>query len=99
MNDRVTESDPQPAESPPPAAQTEQFLRIAVRQIRRLAILVGGLTVVLVGVVMFVTPGPGLVVVPIGLGILALEFAWARRLLKHVRERAARVRDEYWNKR
>jgi len=43
-------------------------------------------TVLLVGVVMIVTPGPAVVMIPLGLAILAIEFAWARRLLKRVRE-------------
>ncbi len=52
-----------------------------LKQIRRLVILVTGLTVVLVGLIMVVTPGPALIVIPAGLGILAIEFAWARSLL------------------
>lgn len=54
---------------------------------RRLVIGMVGATVLLVGVVMLVTPGPAFVVIPIGLGILGLEFAWARRWLSRVRER------------
>ncbi len=52
---------------------------------RRIAIAVIGGTVVLVGVVMLVTPGPGLVFIPAGLAILALEFAWARTWLKRIK--------------
>ena len=48
---------------------------------RRIVIAVIGGTVVTVGVIMLVTPGPALVVIPTGLAILALEFAWARRWL------------------
>lgn len=40
-----------------------------------------GFTVTLAGLIMFITPGPALVVVPIGLAMLALEFAWAERAL------------------
>jgi len=55
---------------------------------RRIAIgLVGG-SVLLVGIAMTVLPGPALLVIPAGLGILGLEFAWARRWLKTVRDRA-----------
>jgi tellurite resistance protein TerC len=36
---------------------------------------------------MIVTPGPALVVIPIGLAILGIEFAWARRWLKGLREK------------
>ena len=54
---------------------------------RRIAILAVGSTVVALGIVMLVTPGPGLIVIPIGLAILGLEFAWARAWLRKVRER------------
>ena len=49
-------------------------------------IAVVGATVVLLGIVMIVTPGPALVVIPVGLAILAIEFTWARRWLKRLRE-------------
>lgn len=54
----------------------------AVRLARKLIVLVVGLTVVLFGVIMIVTPGPAIVVIPAGLAILATEFIWARRILK-----------------
>lgn len=56
---------------------------------RRLVVGVIGGTVVLVGVALIVLPGPALVVIPVGLGILGLEFAWARRLLKRARDSAS----------
>jgi tellurite resistance protein TerC len=52
---------------------------------RRIVIGVIGTTVVLVGVIMLVTPGPALVVIPTGLAILALEFAWARHWLNRLK--------------
>jgi len=45
--------------------------------------------VLLVGVAMLVLPGPGLIVAPAGLAILATEFVWARRLLARVRDSAS----------
>ena len=53
---------------------------------RQIAVAVIGGTVVLVGVIMIVTPGPALVVIPLGLAILAVEFAWARRWLNRIKE-------------
>lgn len=44
-----------------------------------------GGTVVLVGVAMIVLPGPAFVVIPLGLAILATEFAWAKKLLRKVK--------------
>jgi tellurite resistance protein TerC len=46
-----------------------------------------GSTVLLLGVAMIVLPGPAFVLIPLGLAILATEFLWARRLLRHARDR------------
>lgn len=56
-----------------------------LRWARRCAIAVIGGTVVLIGVCMLVLPGPGIVVIPAGLAILSVEFAWARIWLRKVR--------------
>ncbi|MDJ0710314.1 MAG: PGPGW domain-containing protein [Woeseiaceae bacterium] len=52
---------------------------------RRIVVGVVGATVLLLGVIMIVTPGPALVVIPVGLAILSIEFAWARAWLKRLR--------------
>ena len=51
-------------------------------RIVRVVVAIFGFLVVLVGVAMLVLPGPGLLVIAIGLAILALEFVWAERLLE-----------------
>ena len=61
-------------------------MHLTYRTARRIAVLAVGSTVVLLGIVMLVTPGPGLVVIPVGLAILSVEFAWARLWLRKVRE-------------
>jgi uncharacterized protein (TIGR02611 family) len=48
---------------------------------RKLVVLVIGSTVLLLGIVMLITPGPAVLVIPAGLAILATEFVWARWLL------------------
>ena len=60
----------------------------ALRHAWRMVILVVGLTVVGVGIALLVLPGPAFIVIPVGLGILATEFAWARHLLHAARDRA-----------
>lgn len=57
----------------------------SLRHARRLVIAVVGVTVLLIGIALLVLPGPAFIVIPLGLAILAIEFAWARRLLKRVR--------------
>jgi tellurite resistance protein TerC len=64
---------------------------ITYKWARRIAIAVVGFTVLIVGVAMIVLPGPAFIVIPVGLGILGLEFAWARRWLQKVKERTATV--------
>ncbi len=53
---------------------------------RRIVVGIVGATVLLIGLVMLVTPGPAIVVIPVGLAILSIEFAWARHWLRRMRE-------------
>ena len=50
-----------------------------MKYLRKLIIAIVGGTVLLIGVALIVLPGPAFIVIPIGLAILATEFAWARR--------------------
>lgn len=67
------------------------ILSWSYKAVRRLVVAVVGATVVLLGVAMLVLPGPGLLVIPAGLAILALEFRWARNLLRQVKEGSEQV--------
>ncbi|MGI8437678.1 MAG: PGPGW domain-containing protein [Chthoniobacterales bacterium] len=49
---------------------------------RRLVYSVLGVTVLLIGIAMIVLPGPAVIVIPVGLAILASEYAWARRFIR-----------------
>ena len=57
----------------------------------RLAVAIVGFTVTLLGVVMLVTPGPGWLAILLGLGVLSVEFVWARRLLGRLKKGAAKL--------
>ena len=61
-------------------------LTVTYRVARRIAIFAVGGTVLAVGIVMIVAPGPAIVVIPIGLAILGAEFAWAKIWLRKLRE-------------
>lgn len=56
------------------------------RKIKRLIIGIVGFTILLIGILLIILPGPAFIVIPAGLAILATEFAWARRLLKKVKQ-------------
>jgi uncharacterized protein (TIGR02611 family) len=53
----------------------------------RVAAAIGGFLVMLLGIVLIPLPGPGLLVVAVGLAVLALEFAWAEQLLEKAVDR------------
>ena len=53
---------------------------------RKLVIATIGGSIVALGVAMLVLPGPAIIVIPLGLAVLAVEFAWARRWLERLRD-------------
>ena len=59
-----------------------------LKQAKRVVVIVVGFTVLVLGIVLIVLPGPAVLVIPLGLAILATEFVWARRLLVRFRWKA-----------
>lgn len=88
-------SPPPPTDQPTPqtlpAPGMERSPWLAYRFARKLIVTVVGGSVVVVGVVMFVTPGPALLVIPSGLAILATEYVWAQRWLERMRQETIRA--------
>lgn len=64
-----------------------------MHQAKRWIKILFGFTLLVLGVVMIVTPGPGWLTIFLGLGILAAEFVWARTLLDRLKEQGIRLRD------
>ena len=64
-----------------------------VEQVRRVFLIIAGFTLLLAGLVMLVTPGPGMLVIFLGLGLLAAEFVWARRLMERIKHEGGRLKD------
>ena len=67
-----------------------------VEQVRRFSRIIGGFTLLLIGIVMLVTPGPGWLVIFLGLGLLAAEFVWAKRLMDRIKHEGNWVRSVVW---
>jgi uncharacterized protein (TIGR02611 family) len=59
--------------------------------IRWVVVATFGGTLLLLGIIFLVLPGPGLPLVILGLAILASEFAWAQYMLNQVRQRSQAV--------
>ena len=68
-----------------------------LKQAKRLIRIVIGFTVLIIGIVMIALPGPAVVVIPIGLGILATEFVWAKHLLKRFKDGANNIKNSILN--
>jgi uncharacterized protein (TIGR02611 family) len=64
-----------------------------MQQAKRWVKILFGFTLLALGVVMIVTPGPGWLTIILGLGVLAAEFVWARTLLDRLKEQGMRLRD------
>ena len=71
------------------------------RMWRRIWRSIMGFTVLGIGIIMIVTPGPAIIVIPVGLAILATEYAWARTYLSHFKkggEKLGRILLPNWKK-
>jgi uncharacterized protein (TIGR02611 family) len=63
-----------------------------IDQVRRFFKVLGGFTLLGLGAVMLFTPGPGWLVIFLGLTLLAAEFVWARRLMDRMKEQGTRLK-------
>jgi len=66
----------------------------AGRLLWRIIIGIAGGSVTVLGAIALVGPGPGILIVLAGLGILATEFAWAARAMVHTRTYAQKAADK-----
>jgi len=55
----------------------------------------GGFTLITLGAVMLVTPGPGWVAIIAGLSLLAREYEWARRWRDRLREQGHKLTQHF----
>ncbi len=74
-----------------------RLVKVGYVTARRIVVCVVGGTLVGFGLVMLITPGPGLLGIAAGLGVLSLEFAWARHWLHKVRDAAEEQRRRLGN--
>jgi uncharacterized protein (TIGR02611 family) len=75
----------------------DNFTVKTLKQARRLVLIVIGFTVILLGIIMLVTPGPGVATIVGGVAILATEFVWAKKLLKRFGDGANNLKNSFLN--
>ena len=59
---------------------------------KKVVIFVFGITVLLIGILLLVLPGPGILLIAIALLILATEFLWAKKFLEKIKEKSKRIK-------
>ena len=98
----MTDEPQQQQEERHPTIQKLHRRREAHKQkhpVFRVGVIVLGALVTLAGLVMTgPVPGPGFLVIPVGLALLALEFTWAERLLEKAVVWADKARDQAANR-
>ena len=80
-------------------SHVRDVLRFVARNSKRMAVTVLGAVLLLAGLVMMVTPGPGLLLIIAGFAVLATEFAWAKSALDKTREKAVQAKNRVTRKR
>lgn len=66
-------------------------VRFIARSGKRIGVTLLGFLLLLAGLVMMVTPGPGIAGIIAGLAVLASEYAWAERMLDNVKLKAGQA--------
>lgn len=69
------------------------LLRSSARLLRRVVVTLVGVAILALGAILLVAPGPGFLVIALGLFTLGLEYEWARRRLETVQQRVADLAD------
>jgi uncharacterized protein (TIGR02611 family) len=78
----------------PAVVPLKVVVRFIARNGRRIAVTIVGIVVVLVGLALLVLPGPGWLLIFLGLSILGTEYVWAQRLLRIAKEQANNAKDK-----
>lgn len=75
----------------PLKSEIHRISKFTVKTVRRIFIMVAGFTILLIGAVMIFLPGPGVLVMFCGLGLLAIEFVWARVWIRKLQTSMTRL--------
>ena len=76
----------------PAFAPLKAVARFIQRSGKRIAVTIAGFAVLLAGIALLVLPGPGWLLIFIGLTILATEYVWAQRLLNAAKRKAGQAK-------
>lgn len=66
---------------------------ILIKKLKKIFVLILGLTILIFGLALLVLPGPGLIIIIAGLAVLAIEFIWAKKLLEKLKEKTKGIKE------
>lgn len=66
-----------------------------LKKVKKLIVAVIGFTILFIGIIVIFTPGPAIVIIPVGLAVLATEFVWAEKLLHRFKNKINDVRNGF----
>lgn len=69
-----------------------------IKKIKRIFTIIIGMTILAIGILMIVLPGPAIVFVPLGLTILATEYLWARIWLDKIKKKSDEIKKAIFKK-
>lgn len=70
-------------------------LGVMLKKVKKLIVAVIGFTILFIGIIVIFTPGPAIVIIPVGLAVLATEFVWAEKLLQRFKNKINNVRNGF----
>jgi tellurite resistance protein TerC len=68
-------------------AEISRISKVTIQTVKKVFLLAAGSTIILIGAIMVFLPGPGVFIMILGLGLLAIEFVWARVWIKKIQNR------------
>lgn len=65
-------------------AEISRISKVTIKTVKKVFLLAAGSTIILIGAIMLFLPGPGVFIMILGLGLLAIEFVWAQVWIKKI---------------
>lgn len=69
-------------------------MKQVIRAARKAGVTIAGFTIIIVGVILLILPGPGILVILLGLAVLSLEFEWAERHMQLIKSKSRKTLDK-----
>ena len=59
---------------------------MTIVKVKRFLVTLIGFTILIIGIVMIVFPGPAFIIIPLGLAILGTEYVWANKMFEKMKK-------------